>query len=77
MAKSNNGKSAFTPRGDRDSIISLPGITGFQLRATNPGLKIQDSIIEDSYSNAMRYENDLKQQVLSTETDPFPDYPAN
>jgi hypothetical protein len=39
MIKSNNGKSAITPRGDRDSIVSLPGV-GFKIRATNPGLKI-------------------------------------
>ena len=74
MVKSNNGKSAFTPRGDRDSIISLPG-AGFTLRATNHGPKIQDSYIEESYDNARRYENELKQHVINTETDPFPEYP--
>ena len=49
-----NGQNAFTPRGDRDSIVSLPGVGGggfgMQLKVSNPGIRIQDSYLEDSYS---------------------------
>ena len=42
---SKNGQNAFTPRGDRDSIISLPGVVGggglgMQLKVSNPGIRI-------------------------------------